>query len=213
MNGNEVTPTINDKLAEVLSDLDPRQLSYLQDTLHGIENLIRICGDDPNRDGLIETPQRVLKAFLEYTSGSRVEPKDHLKKQFVIEHDELILIKDIEFYSVCEHHFAPFFGVAHVGYIPSSNITGLSKIARMVEDYAKRFQVQERMNSQIVLAIEEILQPVGAMAVIEAKHMCMCGRGIKKGKATTVTTASTGIFKTDSNLRNEFLSLLKRNNI
>ena len=178
--------------------------------MKGIKDLIQLCGDDPNRDGLQETPYRVLKAFLEYTEGYREDPKSHLEKTFDVDHQELILVKEIEFHSVCEHHFAPFFGVAHVGYIPNEKITGLSKIARMVEGYAKRFQVQERLTSQIAQAMEEILEPKGTMVVIEAKHMCMCGRGIKKSSAATTTSSVRGIFAEKSDARAEFLSLLQR---
>ena len=181
-----------------------------QQFMEGVKGLIELCGDDPNRDGLEETPYRVLKAFLEYTEGYREDPKLHLEKTFDVEHQELVLVKDIEFHSVCEHHFAPFFGVAHVGYIPNEKITGLSKIARMVEGYAKRFQVQERLTSQIANAIEEILEPKGTMVILEAKHMCMCGRGIKKSKASTTTSSVRGIFGDHSDARAEFLSLLQR---
>ncbi len=178
--------------------------------MEGVKGLIELCGDDPNRDGLQETPYRVLKAFLEYTEGYREDPKLHLEKTFDVAHQELILVRDIEFHSVCEHHFAPFFGVAHVGYIPNEKITGLSKIARMVEGYAKRFQVQERLTSQIAEAMEEILEPKGTMVIIEAKHMCMCGRGIKKSSASTTTSSVRGVFSTHSEARAEFLSLLQR---
>src|SRR5574342_512698 len=145
--------------------------------MDAVRDLVILCGDDPNRDGLEETPYRVLKAFLEYTEGYREDPKNHLLKTFDVSHRELILVKNIEFYSLCEHHFAPFYGVAHVGYIPNVKITGLSKIARLVEGYEKRFQVQERLTSQIAAAMEEVLEPQGTMVIIEAKHMCMCGRG------------------------------------
>ncbi len=178
--------------------------------LSAFRNLIELCGDDPDRDGLEETPYRVLKAFLEYTEGNREDPKTHLEKTFDVNHRELILVKDIEFHSLCEHHFAPFFGVAHVGYIPNDKITGLSKLARLVEGYAKRFQVQERLTNEIAEAIEEILQPRGTMVVIEAKHMCMCGRGVKKSNATTTTTAARGVFAEQSDARAEFLSFLQR---
>jgi GTP cyclohydrolase I len=178
--------------------------------MEGIKELIELCGDDPARDGLQETPYRVLKAFLEYTEGYRENPDTHLEKTFDVDHQELVLVKDIEFYSICEHHFAPFFGVAHVGYIPNKKITGLSKIARMVEGYAKRFQVQERLTTQIVNAIEEVLEPKGTMAVIEAKHMCMCGRGVKKSSASTTTSSVRGVFANKSDARAEFLSLLKK---
>jgi GTP cyclohydrolase I len=175
-----------------------------------LKELIKLCGDDPNREGLEETPFRVIKAFLEYTEGQRTDPKEHLYKTFAVEHKELVLVKDIEFHSMCEHHFAPFFGVAHVGYIPGEKITGLSKIARMVDGYAKRFQVQERLTNQIAEAIEHVLNPEGTMVVIEAKHMCMCGRGIKKSSASTTTSAVRGQFAEKADARAEFLSLLNR---
>lgn len=177
--------------------------------MDGFIELIDFCGDDPERDGLEETPYRVLKAFLEYTEGYREDPKAHLAKTFDVTHRELVLIKDIEFYSMCEHHFAPFFGVAHVGYIPGQKITGLSKIARMVDGYAKRFQVQERLTTQIAEAMEDVLQPKGTMVVIEAKHMCMCGRGVKKSSANTITSSVRGAFADRQDSRAEFLSLIK----
>lgn len=178
--------------------------------MEGIKDLIELCGDNPERDGLQETPYRVLKAFLEYTEGYREDPKTHLEKTFDVEHQELVLVKDIEFHSVCEHHFAPFHGVAHVGYIPNEKITGLSKIARLVDGYSKRFQVQERLTSQIANAIEEVLEPAGTMVVVEAKHMCMCGRGVKKTSASTTTMSVRGVFANHPDTRAEFLSLLKK---
>lgn len=189
---------------------DGKSVEQAQNFMDALKDLISLCGDDPNRDGLQETPQRVLKAFLEYTEGYREDPKEHLKKTFDVNHQEIVLVKDIEFYSMCEHHFAPFFGVAHVGYIPGTKITGLSKIGRLVEGYAKRFQVQERLTNQIADAIEEILEPQGVMVVIEAKHMCMCGRGIKKSTSQTSTTAVRGLYANDASARLEFLALLER---
>ncbi|WP_410775710.1 GTP cyclohydrolase I FolE [Ectobacillus funiculus] len=186
-----------------------KKIAQSQSFMNAVRELIELCGDDPDRDGLEETPYRVLKAFLEYTEGYREDPKAHLMKTFDVDHQELVLVRDIEFHSMCEHHFAPFFGVAHVGYIPNEKITGLSKIARLVEGYAKRFQVQERMTTEIVEAIEEILEPKGIMVVIEAKHMCMCGRGIKKSNASTVTSSVRGIFADQPDARAEFLSLLQ----
>jgi len=186
-----------------------KKIAQSQNFMNAVRELIELCGDDPDRDGLEETPYRVLKAFLEYTEGYREDPKAHLMKTFDVDHQELVLVRDIEFHSMCEHHFAPFFGVAHVGYIPNEKITGLSKIARLVEGYAKRFQVQERMTTEIVEAIEAILEPQGTMVVIEAKHMCMCGRGIKKSNASTVTSSVRGIFADQPDARAEFLSLLQ----
>jgi GTP cyclohydrolase I len=177
--------------------------------LEGIKSLIEFCGDDPHRDGLQETPYRVLRAFEEYTAGNREDPRKHLEKTFQVDHQELVLVKDIDFHSLCEHHFAPFFGVAHIGYIPQEKITGLSKIARMVEGYARRFQVQERLTAQLADAMEDVLEPAGTMVVVEAKHMCMCGRGIRKTNASTTTSSVRGIFANHSDARAEFLSLLK----
>ncbi|WP_374226299.1 GTP cyclohydrolase I FolE [Bacillus sp. sid0103] len=174
-----------------------------------IRQLIKLCGEDPDRDGLQDTPFRVLKAFLEYTEGYQEDPKLHLEKMFDIQHRGLILVKEIEFFSMCEHHFSPFFGVAHVGYIPKEKITGLSKIGRMVDGYAKRFQVQERLTSQIAGAMEEVLEPQGTMAVIEAKHMCMCSRGTKKSTTSTTTSSIHGVFETNADLRSEFFTLIK----
>jgi GTP cyclohydrolase IA len=187
-----------------------KKIIQSQTFMDAVKDLIELCGDDPNRDGLQETPARVLKAFLEYTEGYREDPKQHLEKTFDVNHQEIVLVKDIEFYSTCEHHFAPFFGVAHVGYIPNEKITGLSKIARVVEGYAKRFQVQERLTAEIANAIEEVLEPKGTMVVIEAKHMCMCGRGIKKTSASTTTSSVRGRFADQAGARAEFYSILSR---
>lgn len=187
-----------------------KNLNQSQYIMDAMKELIKICGDDPERDGLQESPMRVLKAFLEYTEGYHEDPKKHLEKVFDVDHQELILVRDIEFYSMCEHHFAPFYGVAHVGYIPNEKITGLSKIGRMVEGYAKRFQVQERLTNQIAEAMEEILQPQGTMVVVEAKHMCMCSRGVKKANSSTTTTSTRGIFKEQNDAKLEFLTLLNR---
>ena len=187
-----------------------KNLNQSQYIMDAMKELIKLCGDDPERDGLEETPMRVLKAFLEYTEGYHEDPKKHLEKVFDVDHQELILVRDIEFYSMCEHHFAPFYGVAHVGYIPNEKITGLSKIGRMVEGYAKRFQVQERLTNQIAEAMEEILQPQGTMVVVEAKHMCMCSRGVKKANSSTTTTSTRGIFKEQNDAKLEFLTLLNR---
>ncbi|NSL50998.1 GTP cyclohydrolase I FolE [Calidifontibacillus erzurumensis] len=203
---------ISQKILELFGDdvNFEKKLVLSQNVLDGFRDLIELCGDDPTRDGLHETPFRVLKAFLEYTVGYRENPKEHLEKVFDVNHQELVLVRDIEFYSMCEHHFAPFFGVAHVGYIPQEKITGLSKIGRMVEGYARRFQVQERLTNQIADAIEEVLKPQGTMVVVEAKHMCMCGRGIKKANSSTTTTAVRGVFAHQADARIEFLSLLNR---
>jgi len=186
-----------------------RNLADISRFTDAIKQLISLCGDDPERDGLQETPFRVLKAFLEYTEGYHEDPSIHLEKTFDIHHNGLILIKDIEFYSLCEHHFSPFFGVAHIGYIPKEKITGLSKMGRLVEGYAKRFQVQERLTTQIAEAIEKVLEPEGTIVVVEAKHMCMCSRGIKKVNTVTTTSSLLGIYENRPDLRAEFYSLIK----
>ena len=193
------------------SEQEPN-LGNIEDIMAAIQKLIELCGDDPHRDGLQETPMRVLRAFLEYTQGYREDPKSHLLKTFTVDvhHQELVMVKDIEFFSLCEHHFAPFFGAAHVGYIPNQRITGLSKIARMVEGYAKRFQVQERLTDQIVEAMQEVLNPKGAIVIIEAQHLCMSSRGIKKAKALTTTSAARGVFATDADAQARFMALLNR---
>ncbi|MCG2112597.1 GTP cyclohydrolase I FolE [Staphylococcus epidermidis] len=178
--------------------------------MESIKNIIDLCGDDPNREGLLESPYRFIKAFLEYTEGYNENPKKHLAKTFDVKQDDMVLVKDIEFYSMCEHHFAPFFGVAHVGYIPDKKVTGLSKIGRVVEGYARRFQVQERLTTQIAQAVNEVLEPKGVMVVLEAKHMCMCSRGVKKEQSSTITSAVHGLFHDNYNTRNEFLTLINK---
>jgi len=203
------TKSVNEKILHMIEG-DSYKIEQSKKITDSLRNLIELCGDDPDRDGLQETPQRVLKAFLEYTEGYKEDPKDHLRKVFDVSHRELVLVEDIEFHSMCEHHFAPFFGVVHVGYLPDQKVTGLSKIARMVEGYAKRFQVQETLTNQIADAIEEILEPQGTMVVMEGKHMCMCGRGIKKTNSKTTTTATRGVFNDRSDARMEFLTLLNR---
>ncbi|TVY11011.1 GTP cyclohydrolase I FolE [Paenibacillus cremeus] len=193
-----------------LQNIAPNALQEAADKFNGaIQSLITLCGDDPERDGLQETPTRVLKAFLELTEGYQLDPKAYLERTFDIPYRELIIVKNIEFHSMCEHHFSPFFGVVHVGYIPNKHITGLSKIARMVEGYAKRFQVQERLTSQIVEALEEVLEPLAAAVVVEARHMCMCGRGVKKSSALTMTSSFKGEFERLAHKRDEFLALIK----
>jgi GTP cyclohydrolase I len=187
------------------------QLMLLEMGMAGIDALIKACGDDPERDGLQDTPFRVVKAFMEYTKGYEEDPAKHLEKTFDVQHQELIMVRDIEFYSMCEHHFAPFFGKAHVGYIPQEGITGLSKVARMVDGYARRFQVQERLTNEIADAMHNTLKPYGVMVVVEAKHMCMCSRGIGKQDSSTTTSSVRGLFRDSSTARNEFLQLLSRN--
>ena len=175
---------------------------------NGVIDLIRLCGADPLSEGMTQTPKRFVKAFLEYTKGYQEDPKDYLKVTFPADSKELVMVTDIEFFSQCEHHLAPFFGKAHVGYIPTTRVTGLSKIARMVEGYARRFQVQERLTTQIADAMQEVLRPQGVMVVVEARHMCMCSRGVNKPSAVTKTSAVRGVFSEQPPARAEFLSIL-----
>lgn len=196
------------KLASSHQELEKKlkQVSIIE---NAIKELFDLCGENPQRDGVLKTPFRVVKAFLEYSEGYKEDPKKHLETLFDIPNKEMVIIKDIEFYSMCEHHLAPFFGVAHIGYVPFNKLTGLSKIARVVEGYARRFQVQERLTTEIINALDEVLEPLGAIVVIEAKHMCVCSRGIKKGSSVTTTVAVRGIFDKQASLRTEFLSLIK----
>jgi GTP cyclohydrolase IA len=183
--------------------------------LKQIEEAVRLIleaiGEDPNREGLIDTPKRVAKMYAEVFSGMNEDPKQHFQTVFGEDHEELVLVKDIPFYSMCEHHLVPFFGHAHVAYIPrGGRVTGLSKLARAVEAVARRPQLQERITSTIADSIVESLNPHGVMVVVEAEHMCMTMRGIKKPGAKTVTSAVRGIFETDAAARAEVLSLMKQ---
>jgi len=176
-----------------------------------VRELLYAIGEDPEREGLTETPRRVAKAYQEMFAGLYEDPDEVLAKTFAEDHEELILVRDIPLYSVCEHHLAPFHGMAHVGYIPSvdGRVTGLSKIARLVDLYAKRPQVQERLTSQIADALVRRLSPRGVIVVIDAEHLCMAMRGIRKPGARTTTSAVRGQFKGSAASRAEALSLIR----
>jgi GTP cyclohydrolase I len=175
-----------------------------------VRELLIAVGEDPDRPGLQDTPVRVARAYAETFAGLWQDPGDVLATTFAEDHDEMVLVKDIPMYSTCEHHLVPFHGVAHVGYIPGEDgrVTGLSKLARLVEVYARRPQVQERMTSQIADALDDVLKPRGVLVVIEAEHLCMAMRGIRKPGATTVTSAVRGIFRDSVATRSEAMSLL-----
>jgi GTP cyclohydrolase I len=177
-----------------------------------VRELLIAVGEDPDRHGLEETPARVARAFKEMFAGLYIDPDSVLDKTFDEGHDELVLVKDIPMYSTCEHHLVAFHGVAHVGYIPGEDgrVTGLSKLARVVDLYAKRPQVQERLTAQIADALMRKLQPRGAIVIVEAEHLCMSMRGIRKPGATTTTSAVRGQFKTDNASRSEALDLILR---
>jgi GTP cyclohydrolase IA len=172
--------------------------------------ILLAIGEDPGRDGLRETPARVARAYAEQFSGLLKRPEDVLTTVFDADHDEMVLVRDIELYSTCEHHLTPFFGFAHVGYIPNGKgqITGLSKLARLVDVYARRPQVQERMTSQIAEALMHVLEPRGVIVVVEAEHLCMSMRGVRKPGAKTVTSAVRGSFRDSDRTRAEAMSLL-----
>jgi GTP cyclohydrolase I len=175
-----------------------------------VRELLSAVGEDPGRPGLKDTPARVARAYAETFAGIWQDPGDILATTFDEDHDELVLVKDIPMYSTCEHHLVPFHGVAHVGYIPGEDgrVTGLSKLARLVEVYARRPQVQERMTSQIADALDDVLRPRGVLVIIEAEHLCMAMRGIRKPGSTTVTSAVRGIFRTSQATRSEAMSLV-----
>ncbi|MDD5891689.1 MAG: GTP cyclohydrolase I FolE [Bacteroidales bacterium] len=174
------------------------------------EAILRLLGEDPKREGLVKTPERVAKALQFLTQGYGQDGAEILRSaMFKEEYKQMVLVKDIELYSTCEHHIMPFIGKAHVAYIPDGTITGLSKIARVVETYARRLQVQERLTVQIRDCIQETLNPLGVAVVIEASHTCMTLRGVQKANAITSTSAFSGIFLKDERTRNEFLNLIK----
>ncbi|MEL3972634.1 GTP cyclohydrolase I FolE [Rossellomorea oryzaecorticis] len=180
-----------------------------------IEEAVRLIleaiGENPNREGLLDTPKRVAKMYAEVFSGIDHDPKEYFETIFSEDHEELVLVKDIPFYSMCEHHLVPFYGRAHVAYIPrNGRVTGLSKLARAVESVARRPQLQERITSTVAESIMETLEPYGVMVVVEAEHMCMTMRGVKKPGSSTVTTAVRGTFKEDAQARNEVLSFIKK---
>lgn len=174
-----------------------------------IREILRLIGEDPDREGLVDTPKRVRQMYEEIFAGYEVDPREVLGVTFDERHEELVIVKDIVYYSQCEHHMAPFFGKVHIGYIPSGRIAGLSKFARLVEAVTRKLQVQERITTQIADIFEEVLEPHGTMVVVEGEHLCMCARGVKKPGAKTVTSAVRGLFRTDSALRAEFLSLIR----
>jgi GTP cyclohydrolase IA len=175
-----------------------------------VRELLLAIGEDPERDGLRSTPGRVARAYAEQFAGLYLDPSEVLATTFDAHHEEMVLVKDIEMYSTCEHHLVPFHGVAHVGYIPNAEgrITGLSKLARVVDLYAKRPQVQERLTSEIADAVMRRLEPRGAIVVVEAEHLCMSMRGIRKPGARTVTSAVRGMFQTSPTTRAEAMSLI-----
>lgn len=172
--------------------------------------IIRLLDEDPDREGLVKTPKRVAKAMQFLTYGYGIDPSEILKSaMFKEEYRQMVIVKDIDFYSMCEHHMLPFYGKAHVAYIPNNYITGLSKIARVVDIFARRLQIQERMTTQIKHCIQETLNPLGVMVVIEAQHLCMQMRGVEKQNSITTTSDFTGVFQ-QAKTREEFINLIRK---
>jgi len=176
-----------------------------------VRELLIAIGEDPDREGLLETPGRVARAYAELTVGLRQRPEEVLTTTFDLGHDEMVLVRDIELWSMCEHHLVPFTGVAHVGYIPgtSGKITGLSKLARLVDVYAKRPQVQERLTTQVADALMKLLEPRGVIVVVEAEHLCMTMRGVRKAGARTITSAVRGSIRSNPTTRAEAMALIR----
>jgi GTP cyclohydrolase IA len=173
-----------------------------------VAELFKAIGEDPDREGLRETPRRIADMYAEIFGGLFIDPAIHLQVGFEVAHDEMVILRDIPFYSMCEHHFLPFHGQAHVGYVPDGRVVGISKLARVVEGFARRPQIQEQLTTQVAEAIMETLKPDGVAVVIEAEHLCMTMRGVQKPGSRMVTSAMRGQFKQSSVTRSEFLSLV-----
>jgi len=176
-----------------------------------VREILEAIGEDPTRDGLLATPSRVARMYAEICSGLHEDPTRHLRTTFEADHDEMVMVRDIPLYSLCEHHLAPFIGKAHVAYIPNGDgrVIGLSKFARLIDGYAKRPQVQERLTSQVADALQHSLEPKGVMVVIEAEHLCMSMRGVKKAGSSTVTSAVRGLFRTNVATREEAMRFVQ----
>jgi GTP cyclohydrolase I len=173
--------------------------------------LLRRMGEDPDRDGLVRTPERMEKSMAFLTRGYAMDVTEVLHDAlFDVDYDEMVIVKDVEFFSQCEHHLLPFFGKAHIAYVPNGKVIGLSKIPRLVDVFARRLQVQERLTKQVSEAIQEAINPQGVAVILEAQHLCMMMRGVEKQHSSTVTSAMLGVFKEQMQTRNEFLSLVRR---
>ena len=176
-----------------------------------IRELLLAVGEDPDREGLVDTPKRVAQMYVELLSGMADDPSRHLEIRFAVDHDEMVMVRDIPFSSLCEHHLVPFVGKAHLAYIPSEDgtVTGLSKLARLVDGYSHRLQVQERLTTELADSLDDALHPRGTLVVIEAEHLCMSMRGVKKPGTTTVTSAVRGLFRTDAAARSEAMAFVR----
>lgn len=181
-----------------------------EEVKEAVKTLIKWAGDDPDREGLIETPDRVIKAYENFFAGYNNDPREILSKEFqeVDGYDEMIVLKDIRLESHCEHHLVPFIGTAHIGYIPKNKVVGLSKLARVVEVFSKRLQIQEKLTAQIANTIDEILKPKGVGVIIEASHLCIATRGVRKETSRMVTSRMLGLFRDNSDTRREFMDII-----
>jgi GTP cyclohydrolase I len=177
--------------------------------VENVREMLALLGEDPDRDGLLSTPSRVARSLAFLTAGYSMDPREVVGDAlFEAEYDEMVVVRDVEVYSLCEHHLLPFFGRVHIAYLPSDKIVGLSKLARLAEVYARRLQVQERLTTEIATAINDILEPKGVGVVMEARHLCMMMRGVEKQESAAVTSCMLGRFRTDARTRGEFLSLI-----
>lgn len=212
MSSKVMESNVPDAMDDASDPHDARHLIEAPVNLARIERAVReillAIGEDPDREGLLKTPERVARAYAELMSGLHTDPREHLKTVFNERYDEVVLLRDIEFHSLCEHHLMPFTGKAHVAYLPDGRVVGLSKLARLVEGFARRPQVQERLTTQVADALMEELNPIGAACVIEATHTCMTMRGAQKPGSVMVTSALRGIFKENASSRAEILSLM-----
>jgi GTP cyclohydrolase I len=208
-NGTQVKLAAVDRPTSTHADTLPGHRGALVES--AVHDLLVGVGEDPDRDGLLDTPSRVRRSLELLTQGYRLDPRDVVGDAlFDVEYDEMVLVKDVEIYSLCEHHLLPFFGRAHVGYVPRGRVVGLSKIPRLIDVFARRLQVQERLTRQIAECVREILEPAAVGVVIEASHLCMMMRGVEKQQSTTRTSTLLGAFREDDRARAEFLSLVGR---
>lgn len=202
-------PHISDRFSLEADDVEPAEVD-LRAIENAVRTILKAIGEDPDRPGLEDTPRRVARMYREMFAGLRLDPTRHLRVTFPEEYDEIVLVRDISFTSMCEHHLLPFSGVAHVAYIPNGRVTGLSKLARVVDEVARRPQVQERMTGQIADMVEQELDSQGVAVVVSAEHSCMSIRGIRKPGSRTVTSALRGVFKTNESSRAEVMSLINQ---
>ncbi|MDR3573236.1 MAG: GTP cyclohydrolase I FolE [Anaerolineaceae bacterium] len=209
---NDVAESLNDFVVSAES-IEPVEGYYSPEggIPEAVTKILEQIGENPQREGLLKTPERVARMYAEITEGYRTDPVKLVNGAlFDVDYSDMVLVKDIEFYSMCEHHMLPFFGHAHVAYIPNGKVIGLSKIPRIVEMYARRLQVQERMTSQIAGLLEEVLHPKGVAVVVEGSHMCAMMRGVKKSETNMTTRVLLGDFKEDSTLRSEFMAMVTK---